>query len=144
MLDYAQSFEEFSSSLKPIDLALYAGIGLVLWVLFKDKLSPVQVLLGSLVDKVKNLLNKKNSVVNSSVTYNTTPLFNKPEVSPEIMLRPSTSKPTKEDLFFKLIVSWKETRDLARSCGCDKAVEVADSMFPYLSPNVCAGENKDA
>jgi hypothetical protein len=138
MLDYAQSFEEFSSSLKPIDLALYTGIGLVLWVLFKDKLSPVQVLLGSLVDKVKNLLNKKNPVVNSSVTYNTTPLFNKPEVSPV------TSKPTKEDLFFKLIVSWKETRDLARSCGCDKAVEVADSMFPYLSPNVCAGENKDA
>jgi hypothetical protein len=138
MLDYAQSFEEFSSSLKPIDLALYAGIGLVLWVLFKDKLSPVQVLLGSLVDKVKNLLNKKNSVVNSSVTYNTTPLFNKPEASPV------TSKPTKEDLFFKLIVSWKETRDLAKSCGCDKAVEVADSMFPYLSPNVCAGENKDA
>jgi|688.fasta_scaffold263939_2 hypothetical protein len=137
MLDYAQSFEEFSSSLKPIDLALYAGIGLVLWVLFKDKLSPVQILLGSLVDKIKNLLNK-NPVVNSSVTYNTTPLFNKPEISP------ATSKPTKEDLFFKLIVSWKETRDLARSCGCDKAVEVADSMFPYLSPNVCAGENKDA
>jgi hypothetical protein len=138
MLDYAQSFEEFSSSLKPIDLALYAGIGLVLWVLFKDKLSPVQVLLGSLVDKVKNLLNKKNSVVNSSVTYNTTPLFNKPEASPV------TSKPTKEDLFFKLIVSWKETRDLAKSCGCDKAVEVADTMFPYLSPNVCSKENKDA
>jgi len=138
MLDYAQSFEEFSSSLKPIDLALYAGIGLIVWVLFKDKLSPVQVLLGSLFDKVKNLLNKKNPTVNSSISYNTTSLFNTPE---SVVVTP---KPTKEDLFFKLIVSWKETRDLAKSCGCDKAVEVADTMFPYLSPNVCSGENKDA
>ena len=41
-----QSFEEFSKSLGPTDLALYAGAALVLWVVFKDKLSPVQKLLG--------------------------------------------------------------------------------------------------
>ena len=58
MLDYAQSFEEFSSSLKPIDLALYAGIGIILWVLFKDKLSPVQKFLGDLVNQVKGAVNR--------------------------------------------------------------------------------------
>jgi hypothetical protein len=26
--------------------------------------------------------------------------------------------------------------------GCPKAVEVLDSAFPYLSPNVCDQENK--
>lgn len=142
MLDYAQSFEEFSSSLKPVDLALYAGLGLVLWVLFKDKLSPVQKLLGSLVDNIKNLLSSKtnNRVINSpSVSYNTDTIFN--GVSP----KPVASTPTqKEDLFFKLIVSWKETRDLAIKCDCQKAVEVIDSVFPYLSPNVCSKENKNA
>lgn len=144
MLDYAQSFEEFSSSLKPIDLALYAGVGLVLWVLFKDKLSPVQSLLGTLIENAKNLFNAKPRInvpaaTNSSVSYNTDAIFNKVLSKPQV---PTPS--TKEDLFFKLIVSWKETRDLAVSCGCDKAVEVADSMFPYLSPNVCSKENKDA
>ena len=41
-MNLTQSFEEFSSGLAPMDLALYAGIGIILWVLFKDKLSPVQ------------------------------------------------------------------------------------------------------
>jgi hypothetical protein len=43
-----------------------------------------------------------------------------------------------EDVFFKLIVSWKQTRDLAVQSGCVEAVKVADQMFPFLSPNVCA------
>ena len=34
-------------------------------------------------------------------------------------------------------MSWKQTRDLAQKSGCKKAVEVADQMFPYLSPMVC-------
>ncbi len=140
MLDYAQSFEEFSSSLKPVDLALYAGVGLIVWVLFKDKLSPVQVFLGSVVEKVKGLLNQKSSTVtNTSVTYNSGSLFDK--VVPSA--KPVTDESGK-DLFFKLVASWKETRDLAVKSGCDKAVEVADTMFPYLSPNVCSKENKDA
>jgi hypothetical protein len=42
-----------------------------------------------------------------------------------------------EDLFFKLVVSWKETRDLAVRSGCAEAVKVADQMFPFLSPMVC-------
>jgi organic hydroperoxide reductase OsmC/OhrA len=53
------------------------------------------------------------------------------------------SKQEPEDLFFKLVVSWKETRDLALKCGCDKAVAVADEMFPYLSPNVCGKDSNE-
>jgi hypothetical protein len=44
----------------------------------------------------------------------------------------------KDDVFFKLVVSWKQTRDLAEKSGCSEAVKVADQMFPFLSPNVCA------
>jgi hypothetical protein len=120
MLDYAQSFEEFSSSLKPIDLALYAGIGLILWVLFKDKLSPVQKLLGDLLSQVKGIVAKPTVVQ--------TP-------------KPTLVAPESNDVFFELVISWKQTRDLAVKSGCEEAVKVADQMFPYLSPTVC-GEEK--
>ena len=43
-MNFTESFQEFSSRVSTTDLALYAGVGLVLWVLFKDKLSPVQKL----------------------------------------------------------------------------------------------------
>jgi hypothetical protein len=36
-----------------------------------------------------------------------------------------------------LVLAWKQTRDLAAQSKCQKAVEVADQMFPYLSPTVC-------
>lgn len=104
-----QSFEEFSRSLNPTDLALYAGAALVLWVLFKDKLSPVQKLLMGLLEKGKSLLPTKNKTV---VVDN-------------------------GDLFFKLVTSWKQTRDLAVQGGCTEAVRVADEMFPLLSPTAC-------
>jgi hypothetical protein len=55
-MNFSQSFEEFSSSLGPMDLALYAGVGIVLWVLFKDKLSPVQKIVIDLVNKAKSSL----------------------------------------------------------------------------------------
>ena len=48
-----------------------------------------------------------------------------------------------QNVFFDLVVSWKQTRDLAELSGCKKAVEVADQMFPYLSPTICS-EDKDA
>jgi hypothetical protein len=122
-MNYAETFEEFASKVGPMDLALYAGAGLILWVLFKEKLSPVQVFLSGLVDKFKNV----------------SPL--KP-VSPVAIVVP-TVKPvvtSKEDIFFKLVVSWKQTRDLAAECGCSEAVKVADQMFPYLSPVACTKE----
>ena len=123
MLDYAQSFEEFSKGVKPMDLALYAGVGLVLWVLFKDRLSPVQSLVGNLVDKIKSLV---TGVTNRAPTV---PVLNPVSKTPVVA--------SNQDVFFQLVASWKQTRDLAVKSGCVEAVKVADQMFPYLSPTVC-------
>ena len=120
-MNFTQSFEEFSSSLGVMDVALYAGVGLVLWVLFKDKLSPVQALLVSLFDTVKSVVPKPTG---STVVV-------PPVVSPVV------SAERVDDVFFRLVVSWKQTRDLAEASGCSEAVEVADQMFPFLSPTVC-------
>ncbi len=119
-MNFTQSFEQFSSSLKPGDLVLYAGIGVVLWVLFKDKLSPVQKLLLTVVDKVKSVTKTKSGV--SSI------------ILPD---RTTLSKTDDNALFFELVQSWKQTRDLALKSGCSEAVRVADEMFPHLSPDVC-------
>lgn len=123
-MNFTESFQEFSSRLSTTDLALYAGIGLVAWVLFKDKLSPVQKILLSLIEKFKG---------NTSL-----PVVNVPSMSPVVL--PSKKNDT-EDTFFKLVVSWKQTRDLAVQSGCSEAVKVADQMFPFLSPNVCNKDN---
>lgn len=117
MIDYAQSFEQFSSSLKPMDLALYGGAGLVLWVLFKEKLSPLQTFVKDLLTKATNTVKSKTETVANSETTDT------------------------NGLFFQLVTSWKQTRDLAEKNGCVEAIKVADQMFPYLSPNGC-GEKK--
>lgn len=123
-MNFTQSFEEFSSKLGPMDLALYAGVGIVLWVLFKDKLSPVQAMV---LDFIKQFTQKSPvSTIVKDVTKNVDTVDN-------------------EDVFFDLVVSWKQTRDLALKSGCDKAVEVADQMFPYLSPEGCTKkEDADA
>jgi hypothetical protein len=62
-----------------------------------------------------------------------------PNIAVPNVVKPENTK----NVFFDLVVSWKQTRDLAEKSGCTKAVEVADQMFPYLSPTVCAGENND-
>ena len=120
-MNFTQSFDEFSSSLGVMDVALYAGVGLVLWVLFKDKLSPVQALLVSLFDTVKSVVPKPTG----------SPVVVSPVVSDVV------SAERVDDVFFRLVVSWKQTRDLAEASGCSEAVEVADQMFPFLSPTVC-------
>jgi hypothetical protein len=124
-MNFTESFQEFSSRLSTTDLALYAGAGIILWVLFKDKLSPVQSLLMSLIDKTKGLT-KGNTV--------TLPTVDVPKVDPVVLPKAATDK---DDVFFKLVVSWKQTRDLAEKSGCVEAIKVADQMFPFLSPNVC-------
>lgn len=139
-MNYTQSFEEFSKSLGPTDLVLYAGIGLFLWVLFKDKISPVQNLFSVIVDQIKNLL-KATPKPQTEVIQTEKPA---PSSVATSVLVDSIKQQTNEDKFFKLIVSWKQTRDLAEQCGCGNAVEVADSMFPYLSPNVCGKDTNDA
>jgi hypothetical protein len=125
-MNFTESFQEFSSRLSPMDLALYAGVGLVLWVLFKDKLSPVQKFLVGLADKFKG------------ASGSTLPVVTVPSVSPVVVPKRTDA----EDTFFKLVVSWKQTRDLAVQSGCAEAVKVADQMFPFLSPNVCK-KNED-
>jgi hypothetical protein len=127
-MNFTESFQEFSSRLSPMDLALYGGVGLVLWVLFKDKLSPVQTFLGSLLSKVKG-----------SVPSSVVPIV-VPSVDAVVVPKVSANQP--DDTFFKLVVSWKQTRDLAVQSGCSEAVKVADQMFPFLSPNVCKKEDK--
>ena len=125
-MNFTQTFEEFSSGLAPMDLALYAGIGIILWVLFKDKLSPVQKIVKDLIDKVKD---------------------NTPSVpSLQDFVKEKVKAEDDSKLFFDLVVSWKQTRDLAEQSGCEKAIEVADQMFPYLSPMVCKPkeESEDA
>ena len=65
-------------------------------------------------------------------------------IIPEVTLpavNTSKTNSTTEDIFFKLIVSWKQTRDLAAKLNCSEAVKVADQMFPYLSPVVCTKED---
>lgn len=123
-MNYTESFQEFASKVGPTDLALYAGVGIVLWVLFKDKLSPVQQILTNLVEKFKNVSPLKPVTPVAVVVPNVKPVVT-----------------SKEDIFFKLVVSWKQTRDLASECGCTEAVKVADQMFPYLSPVVCTKED---
>lgn len=127
-MNYAtESFSDFASKVGPTDLALYAGAALVLFVLFKDKMSPVQKIIGDLVNKAKTLLGKPTSIV-SEVKL------------PSVTSSVSTSDT--EDTFFKLIVSWKQTRDLAAKLNCSEAIKVADQMFPYLSPNACEEKTK--
>ena len=122
-MNFTQSFEEFSAGLGVTDLALYAGVGIVIWVLFKDKLSPIQKLLLNLFNSVKNQIPESVKVV-------------VPDIPDSFPSAPSVNT-EERDVFFDLVVSWKQTRDLAVKSGCDKAVEVADQMFPYLSPNIC-------
>jgi len=124
-MNYAQSFEEFASSLGPTDLALYAGAAIIAWVLFKDKLNPVSLFVKQLLDKVTGLLGPKTSVA-------------KPV--PAATNNSGVFVETKEDVFFELVTSWKTTRDLAVKAGCAEAIKVADQMFPYLSPVVCNEE----
>lgn len=118
MLDYTQSFEEFASSLGPTDIALYAGFAMVLWVLFKDNLNPVKRFVNDMFAKISEIVTKKTTKTESAPT-----------------------NVSKQDLFFKLVCSWKQTRDLAVQSNCLEAVKVADQMFPFLSPTACSSEN---
>jgi hypothetical protein len=124
-MNYAESFDQFASKLSTTDLALYAGAGLILWVLFKDKLSPVQKIITTFMEKLKTTQSKIASPI--SVVL--------PVSEPE--------EATKEDIFFKLIVSWKQTRDLALKYNCYEAIKAADQMFPYLSPVICGPKQEN-
>jgi len=125
-MNYTESFDQFASRVSTMDLALYAGVGLVLWILFKDKLSPVQKLIKDLINKFNNKPSDSLSAI--SIPASTVSL--------------SKTEVESSDLFFKLVASWKQTRDLAVQMNCSEAIKVADEMFPFLSPNVCGKEIK--
>jgi hypothetical protein len=134
-MNYTETFDQFASRLGPTDLALYAGAGIILWILFKDKLSPVQTFLLSLFNKTSSQTAVDVATNKILPTDNIlSNIFNPVE---------EVKNATQEDNFFNLVASWKQTRDLAVKSGCEKAVEVADQMFPFLSPSVCAKENND-
>jgi hypothetical protein len=120
-INFTQSFEEFAAKTGPMDLALYAGVALVVWILFKDNLTSV---LSPVVSGLKDLVNKRTGGVSV------------PKVDPVVVPK-VVATAEKDETFFKLIVSWKQTRDLAEKSGCVEAIKVADQMFPYLSPTVC-------
>lgn len=122
-MNFTQTFEEFSSGLAPMDLFLYAGIGILIWVMFKDKLSPVQELLSGFFSKIKETGSKSTEII-------------------EDLIKEKNIPQDKQSLFFDLVVSWKQTRDLAEKSGCSRAVEVADEMFPYLSPTICGEDDE--
>lgn len=120
-MNYTQSFEEFSTSLGPTDLALYAGIGVVLYVLFKDKLSPVQKMAMDLVSDIKESFNKPQL----------------PTVTPAQLSSVKLESASGSTNFVNLIASWKQTRDLAVKAGCYEAVKSLDDVYGLLSPKTC-------
>jgi len=120
-MNYTQSFEEFSTSLGPTDLALYAGVGVVLYVLFKDRLSPVQEMLLELVEQVKEFFKSR----------------------PAPVVVPKTPVVVKNnETFNQMVASWKQTRDLAVKYKCDRAVDALDDAFQYLAPTTCGGDHE--
>lgn len=102
------NLENFGDSFKTIDLVLYAGVAVVVYVLFQEKIH-------GMLDKIKDLIKNKKQTI---------PYF------------PVEEEPAIEsdDVFFALIQSWKQTRDLAEEYGAYKAVKIADEMFPHLVP----------
>lgn len=119
---FTESFDQFASRITPTDLALYAGVGIILWIFFKDKLSPVQNLITNVINKFSNKLNTNTATQSVSFV---------PSPSPESI----------DNVFFELVSSWKKTRDLAVKSGCEQAVKVSDEMFPFLSPTLCQTKN---
>lgn len=136
-MDFTQSFEEFSKGLSTTDLALYAGVGLVVWVLFKDKLLPVGEYLKKFVSQARETV--KNSVPKNPVPSLADLTLVVPQKVESVVEKPVFID--NDDVFFELILSWKKTRDLAVKANCEAAIKVADEMFPYLSPEVCKEDN---
>jgi hypothetical protein len=120
-MNYSQSFEEFSKGLTNTDLMVYGGAALILFVLFKDQLTPLKTWA---VNLYTNIVNKVKA--DSIVTIPTAPVVD-------------IAKPNDND-FLKLIASWKNTRNLAEVMGCVEAVKILDTAFPHLGPHECVKE----
>jgi len=105
------ALENFGAGLKTMDISLYAGVAIVVYVLFKEQINNA---FGKIAEKIKTV--------------------KAPEFPVDTGLFIDNEPVTQDDIFFDLIKSWKQTRDLAEAYGADKAVDIADQMFPHLVP----------
>lgn len=107
------NIDNFGAMPTILDLSLYVGILIVLYILFKDKL-------GFIKEYVDKFLKSTPKVAEDVVVIDET--------------IPAEDIHNDSELFFRLIKSWKQTKDLAEQYGADKAVKIADEMFPHLIP----------
>ena len=110
-MNYVEEF--FAKTSTNLDIALYAGVLIIGYVLFKDKISPIKQ---HIIDIVKKITTRKSVAKDDQ----------------DITIEEVRDEDSK--VFFNLVKSWKQTRDLAEDYGATKAVEIADEMFPYLVP----------
>ena len=143
-MNYTQSFEEFSSGVGPTDLALYAGIGIVLFILFKDKISPIQKIILDFVNSTREQSVSRKSPEKSTPIIGpaTKDIFRESDITkflsePLRQQSPEGVPENKDKVFFELISSWKKTRDLAEKYSCEGAVKMLDDVFQYLIPKQC-------
>jgi hypothetical protein len=108
------NIDNFGAMPSTLDVCLYLGVLIVVYVLFQDKLGPVKEFITNFLRKAKPTRNTEVVAIDENV------------VADEIH--------SESELFFKLIRSWKLTKDLAEQYGANKAVEIADQMFPHLIP----------
>tara|TARA_Y100000385_G_scaffold109502_1_gene113702 strand:+ start:1716 stop:2090 length:375 start_codon:yes stop_codon:yes gene_type:complete len=108
------NIDNFGAMPSTLDVCLYLGVLIVVYVLFQDKLGPVKEFITNFLRKAKPTRNTEVVAIDENV------------VADEIH--------SESELFFKLIRSWKLTKDLAEQYGANKAVEIADEMFPHLIP----------
>ena len=107
------NIDNFGAMPSALDLGLYVGVVIVLYVLFKDKLGFVKEYADKFLKSAPNLV-EDIVIIDDKV--------------------PADDIHDDSELFFRLIKSWKQTKDLAEQYGADKAVEIADEMFPHLIP----------
>ena len=105
-----EALDNFGAGLSTRDVMLYAGVAVVVYILFQDKVNAV----------VKTVIEKVKKVKTPKLPIDTGLFDNEPA--------------TQDDIFFDLIKSWKQTRDLAEDYGANQAVVIADEMFPHLVP----------
>ena len=108
------NIDNFGAMPSTLDVCLYLGVLIVVYVLFQDKLGPVKEFISNFLRKAKPTRNTEVVAIDENV------------VADELH--------SDSELFFKLIRSWKLTKDLAEQYGANKAVEIADQMFPHLIP----------
>jgi hypothetical protein len=105
-----ETLDTFGVGFSTTDVMLYIGVAVVVYILFQDKINPM---LKKVTEKIKKV--KPPELPIDTGIFDSDPV-------------------TQDDIFFDLIKSWKQTRDLAEAYGADKAVEIADNMFPHLVP----------